>query len=113
LPARFRQNITDITDTDNAANTANATTNAPDADIIVFIQGEEPNLALLIVDELSKSPFAVSWRKELNSLLESGVFEVVDITDVLHGIRVFNSQFVDEIKNPGTDKAFEKSRLVI
>ena len=29
------------------------------------------------------------------------------------GNRVFNSRFVNEIKNPSTDKAFKKSRLVI
>jgi len=28
-------------------------------------------------------------------------------------VRIFNSRFVDEIKNEGTDKAFEKSRLVV
>jgi hypothetical protein len=49
----------------------------------------------------------------LNGLLESGVFEVINITDVPKGIRIFNSRFVAEIKNPGTDKAFEKSRLVV
>jgi hypothetical protein len=38
LPARFRQNIT---------NTAN---DATDADITVFIQDKEPNLALLTAD---------------------------------------------------------------
>ena len=29
------------------------------------------------------------------------------------GIRIFNLRFVDEIKNPGTETAFEKSRLVV
>jgi hypothetical protein len=33
--------------------------------------------------------------------------------DVLQGVHIFNSRFVDEIKHPGIDKAFEKSRLVI
>jgi hypothetical protein len=46
-------------------------------------------------------------------LLEKGVFEVVNPKDVTQGNRVFNSRFVNEIKNPGTDKAFEKSRLVV
>ena len=35
------------------------------------------------------------------------------MVDVLEGVRIFNSQFIDEIKNAGTDKAFKKSRLVI
>ena len=46
-------------------------------------------------------------------MLEKGVFETVNISDVPEGVRIFNSWFVDEIKNPGTDKAFEKSRLVV
>ena len=29
------------------------------------------------------------------------------------GVRLFNSRFVDEVKHKGTDKAFEKSRLVV
>jgi hypothetical protein len=111
LPARFRQNIADAAD---AADAGDTTDDATDADITVFIQGDEPTLPLLTADQSSpQSPFLASRRKELNGLLESGVFEVVDITDVPNGIRVFNSRFVDEIKNPGTDKAFEKSRLVV
>jgi len=35
------------------------------------------------------------------------------MTDIPQGVRIFNSRFVDEIKNAGTDKAFEKSRLVV
>ena len=46
-------------------------------------------------------------------MLESGVFKVVNIDDIPQGIRIFNSRFVDKIKNKGTDKAFQKSRLVI
>lgn len=41
------------------------------------------------------------------------VFQVVNPKDVPVGIRVFNSRFVDEIKNASTDKAVEKSRLVV
>jgi hypothetical protein len=33
--------------------------------------------------------------------------------DVLQGVYIFNSRFVDKIKHPGTDKAFKKSRLVV
>jgi hypothetical protein len=29
------------------------------------------------------------------------------------GIRIFNARFVDKVKNPGTERAFEKSRLVM
>jgi len=29
------------------------------------------------------------------------------------GVRLFNSRFVDKIKNKETNKAFEKSRLIV
>ena len=61
----------------------------------------------LIIEGLALLPFTASRRKELNGLLESGVFEVVDIKDLLKGIGVFNSRFVDEIKNPSTDNDFD------
>jgi hypothetical protein len=58
------------------------------------------------------STFVESRRKEINGLLEKGVFEIVHIDDVPEGTRIFNSRFVDEIKNKGTNTAYEKSRLV-
>jgi hypothetical protein len=70
----------------------------PPADISVLVQ---------------ETPFTDSRRKEINGLLEKGVFAVVTDRDVPQGVRIFNSRFVDEIKHPGTDKAFEKSRLVV
>jgi hypothetical protein len=57
--------------------------------------------------------FAHSRQKEVNGLIDKGVFQLVHKTDIPQGIRIFNSRFVDEIKNKGTDKAFEKSRLVV
>jgi hypothetical protein len=55
--------------------------------------------------------FTESRRKEINGLIESGVFSIAE--DIPAGIRVFGSRFVDIIKYPGTEKAFEKSRLVV
>jgi len=62
---------------------------------------------------VQETPFTDSRRKEINGLLEKGVFAVVTDSDVPQGVRIFNSRFVDEIKHPGTNKAFEKSRLVV
>ena len=62
---------------------------------------------------VQETPFTDSRRKEINGLLEKGVFTVVTDSDVPQGVRIFNSRFVDEIKHPGTNKAFEKSRLVV
>ena len=57
--------------------------------------------------------FTNSRSSKINGLLEKGVFRVVNLEDVPQGVRIFNSRFVDEIKHPRTDKAFEKSRLVV
>jgi hypothetical protein len=73
------------------------------ADIIVYLQDTPAN----------NTQFKASRQKEINGLLEKGVFEVIPATDVPQGIRLFNSRFVDDIKYAGTEKAFEKSRLVV
>ena len=70
------------------------------ADITIYLQDDA-------------TQFSTSRQKELAGLLEKGVFEITKLADVPQGVRLFNSRFVDEIKNPGTDKAFEKSRLVV
>ena len=41
------------------------------------------------------------------------MFVTVPLSTVPNGIRIFNSRFVDEVKNAGTSTAFEKSRLVV
>jgi hypothetical protein len=57
--------------------------------------------------------FADSRQKKINKLLKKGIFAAIIEKDILQGVYIFNSCFVDEIKHPGTNKAFEKSRLVI
>lgn len=57
--------------------------------------------------------FVESRRKELNGLFDSNVFSIIEEQDIPPGIRIFGSRFVDTIKNEGTEKAFEKSRLVV
>ena len=54
-----------------------------------------------------------SWYKEINGLLKKGVFVVIVEKDIPQGVCIFNLYFVDEIKHLSTDKAFEKSKLVI
>ena len=65
---------------------------------------------------MSKPPlpnFQMSRLKELNGLLEKGVFEIMNKQDVPAETRIFDSRFVYQIKNKGTEKAFEKSRLIV
>lgn len=61
----------------------------------------------------SMPQFTSSRQNEINGLLDKGVFKLTNPEDVPSGARIFNSRFVDEIKNPGTEKAYEKSRLVV
>ena len=67
------------------------------------------NISILVQETL----FTNSQHKEINELLEKGVFVAIIEKDVLQGICIFNSRFVDKIKYPSTNKAFEKSRLVV
>ena len=69
------------------------------------------DISVYLTDNLT--PFTESRRKEINGLLERGVFMIVNETDIPQGTRIFNSRFVDEIKNSGINDAYEKSRLVV
>ncbi|OCK86928.1 uncharacterized protein K441DRAFT_597038, partial [Cenococcum geophilum 1.58] len=51
--------------------------------------------------------------KEINGLLKKGVFKFINIANVPKGVKIFNSQFINKIKNAGINKAFKKSRLVV
>ena len=51
--------------------------------------------------------------KEINRLLEKGIFTVIIKRDVLQGVYIFNLYFINKIKYPSTNKAFKKLRLVI
>ncbi len=57
--------------------------------------------------------FAAFRQKEINDLIEKDVFQSVRTDDVSPDVRIFNFRFVNEIKHFDTDKAFEKSRLVV
>lgn len=57
--------------------------------------------------------YDASRQKEVNGLLEKGVFQIANINDIPPGVRIFSSRFVDTVKFEGTDKALEKSRLVV
>ena len=86
--------------------------------ISIFFQNDFQNDLLMQNMQISTSssipvPFVKSRKKEINGLFEKGCFEIVSTFDVFHEVRVFNSRFVDEIKNIDTVDAYEKSRLVM
>ena len=82
------------------------------ADVLIFINNNliKPNT---IISEYTLPLFTESWRKKINGLLKKGVFKFINIADILEEVRIFNSQFINKIKNAGTDKTFKKFRLVI
>jgi hypothetical protein len=58
--------------------------------------------------------FSDSRKRELDGLLEAGGFRLERRQDALdRGDRIFGCRFVDAIKNYGTDREFDKSRLVV
>jgi hypothetical protein len=62
---------------------------------------------------LPTPPFVESRQKEIEGLINQDVFKIVDITDIPKGTRIFNSRFVDNVKDQGTTTPYEKSRLVV
>jgi hypothetical protein len=67
-----------------------------------------------IIDSVNiDSSFIAFKQKEIADLLEKGIFLSVNKKNVSANIRIFNSRFVDEVKNPGTEKTFEKFRLMM
>jgi hypothetical protein len=59
------------------------------------------------------SSFIAFRQKEIVDLLEKEIFISINKRDVSTNVRIFSSRFVNEIKHSGTEKAFEKFRLVI
>ena len=84
-----------------------------EADISIFFQDHQNDLLMQHMQAPIPAPFVESRKKKINDLFEKSCFEIVSISDVPHGTRIFNSRFVDEIKNIGTVDAYEKSRLVM
>ena len=62
---------------------------------------------------LNKLPYVKSKKKEVIELIEKRIFIFVNKKKVSEDMRIFNSRFVNEVKNAGTDSTFEKSRLVM
>lgn len=86
------------------------------ADITIYLQDDDTvNTAdtTIYLKNDNNTQFSALRQKEVTGLLKKGVFEIIKLYDILKGVRLFNSWFIDEIKNKGTDKAFEKSWLII
>ena len=78
-----------------------------------YKQRTPPNEALTATMVAVQPNFTKSHQKEINGLLNSGVFSIATPSKIPQETRIFRSRFVDEIKHTDTEKAFEKSRLVV
>ena len=90
----------------------------------IEIMNISPNLCFMINDVVSFStspsyidaalpPYTTFKQKEISELLKKKIFKLVNHAEIPSNARIFNARFVDEIKNADTEKAFEKSRLVM
>jgi hypothetical protein len=62
----------------------------------------------------SGKPFELFDQTEINGLINRGVFRFEQYNPIKHdGIQIFKSRIMNEIKNKGTNKPYEKSRLMI
>ena len=89
-----------------------------ETNISIFFQSDFQNDLLMQNMQISTPisisiSFVKSRKKEINELFEKNCYEIVSTFDVFHEIRIFNSRFVDEIKNINTIDAYEKFRLVM
>ena len=71
----------------------------------------EVHAALQSFDEYQPD-YISSRRKELDGLIQQGVFKVVDRASLPKNTRIFGSRFVDEMKTRSDGREYEKSRLV-
>jgi hypothetical protein len=69
-----------------------------------------PDVTVFLQDN---TQYETSRQAEVIGLLEKGVFKVTPRSKVPKGVRIFNSRFINEVKNQGTDKPVAKSRLVV
>jgi hypothetical protein len=62
--------------------------------------------------ECESRPFAASRQKEIDGLLNQGVFQIVSIDVLPPNKRLFRSRFVDNIKYKD-GVPYKKSRLIV
>lgn len=65
------------------------------------------------IDIYTDVQFSAFGQKEIKSLLGKDFFKIFTLEDVTSTIQIYNSCFVEEIKDLSIDKAYEKKCLVI
>ena len=64
----------------------------------------------MIVQEVVDSLFNKAWYKEIQGLIEGGVFNIVNTSSIPKGTRIFKSHFINKWKAWGIEDAYIKSR---
>lgn len=72
-------------------------------------------LYLLVLIELYLFAFNFTTlkQKKIVKFLKKKYFKLINQNKILSNIQIFNSRFIDEIKNQNTKNFFEKSQFVI
>ena len=71
------------------------------------------DISVYLQKDIPLPQFHTSCQKELTGLVKKGVFEIIKLINIFNKIKLFNSWFINEIKNLKMDLTFEKLKLVI
>ena len=86
------------------------------ANIAIYLQDDNTadiaNTTIYLQND-GNTQFYTLWQKEVIGLLKKGVFKIIKLCNMLKGVKLFNLQFINKIKNKGTNKAFKKLQLII
>ncbi|PMD64216.1 uncharacterized protein K444DRAFT_521322, partial [Hyaloscypha bicolor E] len=64
-------------------------------------------------NNINNNLYKNSYQVKITSLLEKNIFKIISRSQILKEIYIFNSRFINKIKNKNIKKEFKKSRLVI
>ena len=71
---------------------------------------KNPNITVFLQED---DQYQESRHAEVLGLIAKGVFEITTKSEVPGGSRIFNSKFVDKVKNKGIKNECKKLRLVV
>lgn len=76
-------------------------------DIYFFIG--EFNMFINKNSDDKSAQYTISRQKDVAKLFEKDIFKVITTNNISSNVQIFNSHFVNKIKNFDTNKAYEKS----
>ena len=82
------------------------------ANIAIYLQDDNTidiTNTTIYLQNNGNTQFCTLQQKEVIGLFKKGIFKIIKLYNMLKGVRHFNLQFINKIKNKGTNKAFKKS----